>query len=527
VTLDELFEYKPYTCFSMDSYLMSVQGWTGIGFDTEAAQALVVRIDEEMREIEDQIEPRLPARPLNKGEMDCLRFPAKPFKKDGNLSSSMTNWMKRTGAKLHTERDVLLEGSTYHIKGGEPTVTQGPMRMKNQDDLKNWLLESGWIPTMWNLKKDARGKPVRDDRGAVVQTSPKLQENGRMCPNLDEMEGDLIRPVIRFLSLRNRRSTLESSTNEERGWLNNERLGYAGRLSAGSSGYTPSFRAKHSKVVNVPKAKDHVVYGKEMRGLFISKRDGYVFVGYDGKALENRVEASYCRKYEGGERHAEVIMSGDPHINNALAFFPSELAALGFTSPDPGIEDHPVASKYRGKAKNGRYCLGYGGGAPKLAATLGVPLSRGQAAYDAFWEANLPLKILKERLEQHWAMNGKKWIRGIDGRRIMCRSKHSLVNFLFQSCGALSMSYSWLFMHKMLGGLVLDSNNELCYSYKSRYIYRVGFFHDEFILEVPEDLAGELAEMGCRSIQKAGTYLKMQVPLDGTPKVGASWREIH
>ncbi len=527
MNLDELLEYKPYICFSIDSYLMSVQGWTGIGFNIEAARDLLVRIDAEMREIEAEIEPKLPPRPLNKGETDKYRIPAKPYKKDGSLSSSMVNWMERVGAKLHTERDILLEGNVYPIRGGEPAITTGPMRLKNQDDLKKWLLENGWVPTMWNLKKDNRGKPVRDERGNVIQTSPKFQENGRMCPNLEEMEGDLIKPVIRYLSLRNRRSTLESSTDEEKGWLNNERLAYDGRLPASSAGYTPSFRHKHSCVVNVPKAKDHVVYGKEMRSLFIAKRPGYVLVGYDAKALENRVEASDCYIYEGGEKHAEIIMSGDPHINNALAFFPEELLELGFTSPDPAIEDHPVASKYRGKAKNGRYCLGYGGGAPKLAATLGVPLSRGQVAYDAFWEANLPLKTLKQRLETHWEGNGKKWIRGIDGRRIMCRSRHSLVNDRFQSSGAVAMSYSALYMHKMLGQLVLDNNNELAYNYKSRFVYRVGFFHDEFIWEVPEELAWEVAEMGCESIRKAGQYLKMRVPLDGTPKVGKSWKCIH
>jgi hypothetical protein len=527
MTLEELLDYKPYLCFATDSYLMSVQGWAGIGFDIEAARDLVVRIDAEMREIEELIEPQLPLRPLNKGETDRYRIPAKPFKKDGTLSSAMVNWMERTGAKLHTERDILLEGNVYPIRGGEATVVTGVMRLKNQDDLKNYLLENGWIPTMWNLKKDKRGKPVRDERGQVIQTSPKFQENGRMCPNLEEMEGELIKPVIRYLSLRNRRSTLESATDEDKGWLNNERLAYDGRLSASSAGYTPSFRHKHSCVVNVPKAKDHVVYGKEMRSLYIAKRPGYVLVGYDGKALENRVEASYCRRYEGGERHAEIIMSGDPHVNNALAFFPDELAALGFTHADPAIEDHPVASKYRGKAKNGRYCLGYGGGAPKLAATLGVPLNRGQVAYDAFWEANLPLKILKQRLEAHWEHNGKKWIKGIDGRRIMCRSKHSLVNYLFQSCGAIAMSYSALFMHKMLGPFVLDNNGELAYNYKGKYLYRVGFFHDELIWEVPAEVADEIAEMGCESIRKAGKYLKMSVPLDGTPKVGRSWMEIH
>lgn len=241
MTLDELLAWQPYKVFEMDSWLMARQEDCGIGFDIDGAKALVERIDREMTEIASEIEPQLPSRPLNKGELDQWRIPAKPWKKDGTLASSMVKWMERTGAKLHTERDILLDGEVYPIVGGQPTKTHGPMRLSNQDDLKDWLIREGWVPTLWNLKKDERGKPVRDDKGQVIQTTPKMQDQGRLCPNLEELAGELVKPVVRWLSLRNRKSVIE-------GWLENKRLAWDGRLGAGASSITPTFRKTHSTV---------------------------------------------------------------------------------------------------------------------------------------------------------------------------------------------------------------------------------------------------------------------------------------
>jgi len=517
MTLEELLDYKPYLCFSMDSYLLSVQSWTGIGFDIEAARDLVVRIDAEMREIEELIEPQLPLRPLNKGETDKYRIPAKPFKKDGTLSSSMVNWMERTGAKLHTERDVLLEGNVYPIRGGEATVVTGVMRLANQDDLKDWLVAEGWVPTLFNFKRDARGKPMRDDRGEIILTTPKLQENGRLCPNLAEMASDLVKPVVRWLSLRNRRSVIE-------GWLGNERLEHDGRLSAGASGYTPTFRKRHSTVVNLPKADGKVIYGTEVRSLFRAKRPGYVLVGYDASGLEARVEAHYTKSYPGGEAYAYELIDGDIHTNTAVKMFAAKLDHLG---PDEIHKEHPDIKPLRNKAKTLKYAATYGASPRKIASTLGVSQAEGESIYQAFWDAAAPLATLRDRLTQHWEMNGKAWIRGLDGRRIMTRMKHALVNSAQQSAGAIIFMYASLFMHKWLGGLTVDKSNVLCYSYKHRSIYRIGEMHDEALWEVPEELADEFRELGERSLSEAGKYLKVKVPILGEGKVGDTWADCH
>lgn len=50
---------------------------------------------------------------------------------------------------------------------------------------------------------------------------------------------------------------------------------------------------------------------------------------------------------------------------------------------------------------------------------------------------------------------------------------------------------------------------------------------DELVWECPESVAKDIAEMGPRSIRKAGEYLKLRVPLDGEAKIGNSWASIH
>ena len=525
---DEFFQSDHWLASTKSFHLMGQQAFTGIGFDIEGACRLRDRITGMMTEIENEVEPKLPPRPLNKGELKEYCIPAKPWKKDGTLSSTFEKWMEKVGAKLYTQRDIKIGDEVFPIVGGTETITTGVMRLGNQDAIKEWLLAQGWEPTIWNFKKDARGKPVRDEKNQLILTSPKFHDKGVLCPNLEAMEGDLVKDVVKWLSLRNRKSVIIGSK-EDKGWLVNERLNFDGRLSAGSSGITPTSRQKHVTICNIPKAEDGVLLGKEMRSLFIAKRPGYILVGYDASALENRVEAHYCYPYPGGKEHAEEILNGDPHTKNAFkAFYTEELADLNLSIDMEGIKEHPVFKPFRSKSKNGRYALAYGAQGPKLAATLGKPKNQGQAIFDAFWDANPALKALKEKITLFWETKGdKKWIPGIDGRRVQCRSKHSIVNYLFQSCGAIAMDYSMLYMDKWLGGIKLDKDGYPCYVYKDSEVYRCIYNHDEYLWEVPEHLTVEIGEMGVRSIESAGRMLKMRVPLTGEYKVGSSWASTH
>ena len=96
----------------------------------------------------------------------------------------------------------------------------------------------------------------------------------------------------------------------------------------------------------------------------------------------------------------------------------------------------------RDHAKSVNYAVLYGAQAAKLVKMLGVNLKEAKRIYNAFWEANPALKELKEKVEAYWVSTDKKYIKGLDERLVSTRSKHSLINVLFQSGGAISAKWS-------------------------------------------------------------------------------------
>ena len=51
--------------------------------------------------------------------------------------------------------------------------------------------------------------------------------------------------------------------------------------------------------------------------------------------------------------------------------------------------------------------------------------------------------------------------------------------------------------------------------------------HDEWQVEVLEEEASRLGELGVQAIQQAGEYLNLRCPLDGEYKIGNGWDETH
>lgn len=501
-----------------DYYLYSAQAYSGIKFDKESAITLAAEIESEMQEINDYVLPKLPPRRLKEGEKDFYSLPAKPFKKDGTIASSMEKWLVKHSAELVGSDSVLAYGKVYKIESNKILDVELPMEIKDGDDIKNWLISKGWEPTLYNFKRGADGKPERDSKGEVITTTPKLQEQGKLCPNLLKLDDDLPKRIVKFLSLRNRKSVIE-------GWLGNWRLDLDGRLSTEISGFTPTFRVKHKTVVNLPKASPEVLKGYEVRSLFIVE-DGMKYVSADAAALENRTISDLTFKYDNG-KFADLVLNGDSHSFNAKVFFPKETSKFDLNDP-LFSKDDPEFKPYRNKAKTGAYSLAYGASVKKFTKSLGLSERDGKIAYDNYWEANKGLKELKEKLESFWSTKGaKKYVPGRDGRFLSARSKHLLVNLMGQNLGATVMSIAFCIVDNKLGWLEIDSFGRPYYVYKDRKAIRIAAFHDQGDFEVHPDIAEEVGQMLVDGIRNAGAMLKMRVELDGEYKVGANAAEIH
>lgn len=451
-----------------DYFLYSAQAYTGVRFNVDKAQALVKHVEEAMLAIKLEVDPKLPPRALKTAEQAFYKQPSKPFTKNGEMSALMIKWLEKHKAAF-SDGWIEAYGLKVKLEANAVLPIELPMEIDDNAELKQYFIDSGWEPheDFWNVKKGPDGKPIRDEKNKFIKTTPKIQHAGQLCPNLEKLNGEIPRKVVKFLSLRNRLGVVN-------GWLSNWRIEFDGRLSAEISGYAPTSRVKHRTVVNCPKADPKVLLGNEMRDLFYVD-DGYWYCGTDAAALEGRTLSSYTYKYDDGA-FARMQTESDPHSFNAFAFFPHLHEEFDINNPEN--KENPKFKSWRNKAKTGAYLLAFGGGAPKLASSLGLSQSAGKAAFDNYWEMNKGLGLLKKQVEGYFETTGKKkYIPAIDGRIVSVRGKNVLLSCLGQGCGAIAMSYAACLMDTWLGDMYLDDLGRPYYLLEGKVIKRISMVH--------------------------------------------------
>lgn len=501
-----------------DYWLYSAQAYTGVRFHKDRAEALVKHVEAEMLKIKQEVDPLLPLRALKTAEQAFYKQPAKPFTKSGELSATMQKWLEKHNAVLQ-DGQIHAYGFTVDLEPNAVLPVKLPMEIEDSTEMKQYFLESGWVPheDFWNFQKGADGKPVRDSKGKLIKTTPKINNAGQLCPNLEKIDGEVPRKVVKFLSYRNRLGVVN-------GWLSNWRLDFDGRLSAEITGYAPTSRVKHKTVVNVPKADPKVLLGQEMRDLF-GVEDGNYYMGADAASLENRTLSHYTFKYDGGA-FAKMQTEGDPHSFNAFAFFPHLHQKFDINNSEN--KEDPAFKSWRNKAKTGAYLLAFGGGAPKLASSLGLSKEEGKKAFDNYWEMNKGLGLLKKNVEQYFETTGKnKYIPAIDGRLVSVRGKNVLLSCLGQGLGAISMSYASCLLDTWFGDLYLDELGRPYYIANGYKVKRIMAVHDEYSWECQAGIEDYVKELAVKAIERAGEILKLSLPLGGEGKVGRSWLDVH
>lgn len=517
--------HKSFRQITKDYWLYQAQAYAGVKFHKGRAVALVERIEAEMDILRKEVEPHLPPRPLKAAEQAFYKIPAKPFKGNGEFSATFLKWLDKHAAKVQgsteTGWEVIAYNKSTKLVAGEILPLTLPMEIDDNIELKDYFIQAGWKPSedFWNLKKGPDGKPERDSKGGVIKTTPKIQHQGQICPNLLKIEGDIPKKVVKFLSLRNRLGVV-------RGWLENWRLDFDGRLSAEISGYTPTSRVRHKGLVNVPKADVKVLLGAEMRDLF-TVEEGNWYNGTDAAALENRTLASYTYKYDDGW-FARMNLEGDVHTYNAFVFFP-HLESI-FDKTDPELKENKEFKPWRNKAKTGAYLLAFGGSYKKLASSLGLSEKAGKEAYENYWKMNKGLGALKEAVEKYYSTTGKsKHIPGKDGRLVSVRGKNVLISCLGQGLGAICMSYAACFMDTWLGELEIDELGRPYYNVQGKRVRRISMVHDEYSWEVADGLQDYIKQLSEKAIVEAGKFLKLDIPLAAEAKAAfnGSWKDVH
>jgi DNA polymerase family A len=503
--LEEMGDYKGWNqAIKMENKLADLairRESFGFWFDKDLAVKCVEDLTQKMEDLQNKVNPLLPPKPMTKTELSNFTPPTTQFLKSGKPSTHIIKFANRVGGFIeqlvsgdeHIAYVINFEGKRYPLPHNEPLKTHVPADISNLDHVKMTLIDvHNWIPTEWaerDLTKDSKkqsisiekrvkalerwyndtmdGKyqklrlkiacerfKVKDveelfdvikskldtDFPVRVPTSPKVRVGveKELCPNLTKLGEDVefANDFALFLTYKHRKSSIAGGEIEDMDFdLESPNTGYLsmyreedGRVSTpaieiGAS----SCRYRHIGIANV--ARSSSIYGKEMRSLFGSGKDG-VQLGFDFASLEARIQGHYCWKYTDGQELAKTLLAEKPFDIHTV------------TGERLGIP--------RSDAKSVNYMLIYGGKIPKVQSMLNVEKERATEIYNLFWDSVPALEELKQAIIKHWKDNDKKFITGIDGRKIITRSEHSLLNSAFQSAGVIAAKYVTVIMMQEL-----------------------------------------------------------------------------
>ena len=225
-------------------------------------------------------------------------------------------------------------------------------------------------------------------------------------------------------------------------------------------------------------------YGLECRACWTVK-DGYKLLGVDASGLELRMLAHYMDD----EDYTNEVTTGDIHTANQRA---------------AGLES-------RDQSKTFIYAFIYGAGDAKIGSVVGGGKKLGSELKKRFLDNNPSLRTLRERVSRA-AKRG--YLKGLDGRKIFIRNEHAALNSLLQGGGAIVMKRALA---------MLDSLIKLN-TFDAKFVANI---HDEWQMEVREDIADHVGALAVGCLEKAGEYYNMRCPLTGEYKIGGDWSETH
>lgn len=505
----------------------------GFYFDTELAKNNITELDKLLEERRLKVEPLLPPKPATKGYMKDFTPPKRQFLKSGEPNSYLLNFTKKIGGELLGEignfklkfNDVVYDLPLEQ----EPLVTEMAATIDDSTWIKEWLVGMGWIPSEWkekdltvnskkikldiekyeaavdryvsqtlnsnfcqercdhlkvsssNLKKKLMSHDL--SRPLKVVTNPNFTkgQDKEMCPNLEMLfdKFPYAKDCVEYLTYKHRRNSIlggglgwDEEEEADKGFMAYVREDGriptpAGTCDAGTS------RFKHKIVCNIPRVTS--LFGGNMRGLFGVDKARYFQMGYDFDSLEAKVESHYVYNYAGGKKYGESLTAAKPNdCHTVLAGKISD--QLGYKFP-------------RGSAKAVKYGCSYNAQPPRVAKTIGCSLDDAKIVFNMFWKEASCLKQLKERMQKYWETTGKKkFLLGIDGRKLPVRSSGNVINTAFQSCGVICAKRAMVLHDRKLKDHGLSVDFFVDDWRNKSYCAQLIAYHDEAQLEVTKDL---------------------------------------
>lgn len=319
---EKKWEYIEYISFKMDCAREQERSRWKLDLD---------RVDRGISELEQERDAKVTqlVQAMPKVEIYAKRNPpAKPYKKDGTLSTTGARW------KHLCKKCGLPEN---HLQPIDELVGYSEPNPASSKQVKDWLYSLGWKPTTFKYVRDKLTNEVRaipqvnGDHGSGICDSVKLLYN--RDPAIELLDG---------LSVINHRLSILNGFKEN--------VSEDGYVRAEIQGLTNTLRFKHKVCVNLPKAGKS--YGELIRGCLISE-DGYELCGSDMASLEDRLKQHFIYPYDPDYVEEMNVKDYDPHLS--LAELAGEVTAYQVDKYKSG-EDKSI-KPIRDIFKNGNYAL--------------------------------------------------------------------------------------------------------------------------------------------------------------------------
>ncbi len=447
-------------------------GWK---LDVEKVEQLLAKLEPMIEEKKAELLKAMPKVPVIKKKTR----PAKPFKKDGTLSATGAKWFNLLAKKGLPEN---YRGVVEVVDG---YVDPNP---SSHIQKKDWLYSLGWEPITFKYDRDKTTNEVKK-----IPQIKSLDEDGELCDSVKELaEKEPAILVLQGLGI------LEHRVSVLKGFRDN--VGADGRIKAQVAGLTNTLRFKHKTIVNLPGVNKP--YGKEIRGCLIAS-EGHKLIGSDQAALEDRTKQHYMYDYD-PEYVEEMKKPGfDPHLD--LAFLAKALTREQIEKHKRKEEDH---SGLRHVYKTTNYTCTYGATPPTIARAAKTSLEEGERLHRIYWERNWSiLKIAEDQVVK--TVKGQKWLfNPVSKFWYSLRFEKDRFSTLNQGTGVFCFD-TWV--------------REVT----KFELWPVGQFHDEIILDSPEEKVEEHKEILLIAVGKTNNKLKLNRELDVGIQDGYTYADIH
>lgn len=484
------------------AWLLAKQERNGFPFNTKAIEELYVELAGRRSELLQTLTDTFGTWYQPKGGTELFlhprtgkplgKYPRVKYPKQGAIYKKPKNKAQREGrepCELDT-RDYV-EGAPY------TPVEHVVFNPSSRDHIALKLKEAGWVPTEFTDK----GAPKVDDE--VLEHVRVEDPEKQRCIDL----------IKEYLMIQKR---IGQAAEGDKAWLRYVQEDGKIHGSVNPNGAVTG-RATHSfpNLGQVPGVRSS--YGEPCRAAFGAEHhlDGltglpWVQAGIDASGLELRCLAHFMSKYDGGA-YADVILNGDIHtVNQQAAELPT-----------------------RDNAKTFIYGFLYGAGDEKIGQIVGAGKERGKELKKKFLENTPAIAALREGIQQtlvessRWVAGEQKvkwkrrWIKGLDGRKVHVRSPHAALNTLLQSAGALICKLWIVETEELLlkAGLKHGWDGDFAY---------MAWVHDEIQVACrTQEIAQQVIDIAQQAMRNVGEHFKFRCRLDTEGKMGPNWAVCH